>query len=326
MEIYDNNEKDCDKDFSHLRLDSTLLTVGTIIDAIALCDNCYQAKTKTGRDYVGFNLKDLHGLSVNATLFEISQKENITKTLRMATGKIVYLKGEVVSVRENLCVNIITIDTVDNCPFTREDFYPTASNLEVEVEAFKELFNMLAGYEYTKPVMEVVSKLRFLTVLHDSSLGKSQMPIKGEGLVICNRVMSKLIELDTNTPEGLNVGKIGAAMTMLLLGTSLYIRDKESNGSALVSTKFSQESLLVNNIILKFKAFGENKFTADLITEFTHLRECYVGVSSPSTYLAHVIPLLIKTECEVFTLSRFMGTTHVGNEYILDNKKICRCL
>lgn len=325
MNITDN-EFSINNEYSHLQLDSTLLTEGTIVDVIAYCDNAYQAKTKSGKDYVGFNLRGKMGLITNAALFNIIQQENITKTLKNSVGKIVYVKGEVVEVKGVNSINIITIDTCENSPFNPEDFFPNAPNLESHVETFKSIFKTLVEYEYTRPIMEAVEKLRFLRILHDSSLRNSQMPIKGEGLIVCNNVASKLIDDEIKTVDGLDLGKIGAAMTILLLGISLYIRDREDSESSLVSIRASQESLLVFNIINKFAIFGNNQYTNDLKTEFIHLRECYTGISKPTTLLAHIIPDLIKNESNLFTYKEFIKSTHVGNEYILDGKKICRCL
>lgn len=325
MQIESNEDK-VKSDFSYLQLDSTLLTVGTIIDTIAFVDNAYQAKTKTGKNYLGFNLRGKGGRLVNATLFEINQLENITRLMKSLTGVIVYIKGEVVEVKGVKCINIISIDTCENSPFNKEDFFPVAENLEGEVNLFKDIFKTLSDYEYTRPVMEVVNKLNFLTILHDSSLRMSQMPIRGEGLIVCNSVASKLIQENIQTKEGLDLGKIGAAMSILLLGSTLYIRDTEDSSDALVSVRFSQETLLIHNIIKKFKAFGDNMYSKDLETEFLHLRECYSGVATPQTLLAHIIPTLIETESKVFTMNSFLKETHVGNEYILDGKKICRVL
>lgn len=325
MNITDN-EFSINNEYSHLQLDSTLLTEGTIIDSIAYCDNAYQAKTKSGKDYVGFNLRGKMGLITNATLFNLVQQENITKTLKNSIGKIVYVKGEVVEVKGANSINIITIDTCENSPFKREDFYPVMSNMEGHVELFKDIFKTLADYEYTRPIMEAVEKLRFLRILHDSSLRSSQMPIKGEGLVVCNKVAATLIQEDIKTEEGIDLGKIGAAMTILLLGTSLYIRDREDDSDSLISIRASQEALLIFNIINKFSVFGNNNYSNDLKTEFIHLRECYIGLSKPETLLSHLIPKLIETESSFVTMTEFFKETHIGNEYILDGKKICRCL
>lgn len=258
---------------------------------IAYVDSITEAKTRQGKTFFKFNLRDTNGMIVTGRLFDVEETEEAGNVLRKLKRKVVKVIYQTINMNNEIQLNLEAVNlSPDEYQELDKHFLGTVEGLDILPS--KILNHLTATLQEGDPLNKYVQIMRernLLQKIKGRALEAYSWKL-GSGLLHINNVLESL----TGTP--LDKGQLEWIKVCYVMAEAFINNERELDDTDLGTGFLSNLNVLTAFLDTVAKQDEENSvYHKTFKEEVTHLVQVRLETKEPNTLTAYAVKATDKT-------------------------------